>query len=192
MTSADGQRTNIVLTVVVYLGLFLGFFLQFGLAQAESSTRNDSLTETGPDSGQPNAPQPGIHNLRICAPDGVALDGYDVVSYRQGLAPLHGSDEFTTIYNELTYRFVNAANRDIFIADPKRYLPTYLGWCSTNLAMGRLACPDYTNFKIENGYLLLSEHVGFTNGRDVWNSDPAHHKRLAVGNFDLLSRPAEQ
>ena len=39
--------------------------------------------------------------------------------------------------------------------------------------MGRLACPDYTNFKIEDGRLLLFELTGFTNGRTVWNSDPA-------------------
>jgi hypothetical protein len=54
--------------------------------------------------------------------------------------------------------------------------------------MGRLACPDYANFKIEDGRLLLFERVGFTNGRDVWNSDPMLHRAQANENFALFSQ----
>ena len=48
--------------------------------------------------------------------------------------------------------------------------------------MGRLACPDYTNFKIENGDLLLFELAGFTNGRTLWNSDPSGFRERADAN----------
>ena len=130
---------------------------------------------------------PHARDLHICAPDGVALGGYDVISYYQQDGPILGLDSLTASYNNLTYRFSNAENMALFLNNPDEYLPTYLGWCSTNLAMGRLACPDYTNFKIEDGRLLLFEHAGFTNGRDVWNTDPTNHRRMADTNFQRFS-----
>ena len=128
------------------------------------------------------------HDVHICAPDGVALGGFDVVSYRQADGPVQGDAMISWQHNGLIYRFANLDNRAAFVKEPQRYLPTYSGWCSTNLAMGRLACPDYTNFQIENDELLLFEHVGFTNGRDVWNTNPQAHKRRADGNFLRLLR----
>lgn len=130
-----------------------------------------------------------VHDWRVCAPDGVALGGFDVTSYWQADMPSAGQDDLTVQLGELTYRFANAANRQAFLADPARYLPTYQGWCSTNLSMGSLACPDYTNFKIEDGRLLLFEQIGFSNGRDVWNSDPLLHRRQADTNFQAFLAP---
>lgn len=123
-------------------------------------------------------------NWTVCAPDGVALGGYDVVSYHRAGGPALGLDSIETTHGDLTYRFSTEQALTKFRADPDRYLPTYLGWCSTNLAMGRLACPDYTNFNLERGRLLLFEHAGFTNGRDIWNTDPINHKNNADKNFE--------
>jgi hypothetical protein len=52
--------------------------------------------------------------------------------------------------------------------------------------MGRLVCPDYTNFKIEDGRLLLFEIAGFTNGRTIWDSDPTGFRQQADANFKRL------
>ena len=123
----------------------------------------------------------------ICSPDGVALGGYDVVSYRQPDGPILGSAEFESKQEVLTYRFSNAENLKLFLTDPELYLPRYHGWCAATLSMGRLACPDYTNFKIEDGSLLLFELVGFTNGRTVWDSDPLGFRTRADANaLELL------
>ena len=123
-----------------------------------------------------------VHDRSVCASDGVALGGFDLVSYYQDSGPVLGSNVITAEHDGLTYQFLSVDNRNAFVSDPDQYLPTYLGWCSTNLAMGRLACPDFTNFKIENGKLLLFEHAGFTNGRDIWNADPVLHRRQANAN----------
>ena len=117
-----------------------------------------------------------------CAPEGLAVGGFDLVSYRQPGGPLAGSAEFEVEHNGLRYRFANARNRDSFVAAPVDYLPRYRGWCAATLSMGRLACPDYTNFKIENGDLLLFELAGFTNGRTLWNSDPSGFRERADAN----------
>ena len=125
---------------------------------------------------------PALDNS-VCAPDGIAVGGYDLVSYHGEEGPTPGSAAHAMQHDGLTYLFATPANRQAFSAEPDRYLPTYRGWCSTNLSMGRLACPDYTNFKLEDGRLLLFERVGFTNGRDVWDSDPGLHRRQANDNF---------
>ncbi len=121
-----------------------------------------------------------------CAPDGVALGGFDVVSYFEAGGPVPGSSEFTSTQGGLTYQFQSAATLARFEADPAAFLPTYRGWCAATLAMGRLACPDFTNFKIEDGALLLFEIAGFTNGREVWNSDPVAHRTRADANAKRL------
>ena len=54
------------------------------------------------------------------------------------------------------------------------------------MSMGRLACPDFTNYKIEDGALLLFERIGFSNGLDMWNLDPAASRRNADGHFARL------
>ena len=99
---------------------------------------------------------------------------------------MQGAAQWTVAHDGLTYRFASEANRELFFASPKQYLPRYRGWCAATLAMGTLACPDYTNFKVEDGDLLLFEIIGFTNGREVWDSDPLTHRSNADGNFVRL------
>lgn len=121
-----------------------------------------------------------------CAPDGVAVGGYDLVSYFSASGPVPGVDTHELERNGFVYRFASAQNLQAFASDPERYLPRYQGWCATTLAMGRLTCPDPLNFMIEDGSLLLFELVGFTNGRTVWEVDPQSFRKRADDNARLL------
>ncbi len=121
-----------------------------------------------------------------CAPDGVAVGGYDLVSYHSANGPVLGTPANSSKYKDLTYQFSSEANRSSFEEDPEKYLPLYSGFCAATLAMGRIACPDYTNFKLEEGRLLLFELAGFTNGRTMWNSDPVNFRNRANENFTKL------
>ncbi len=118
----------------------------------------------------------------ICAPDGIALGGYDVVSYFAADGPYFGKPEHAAQHNGLTYLFASTQNLSSFEADRKRYLPRYGGWCAATLSMGMLTCPEFTNFKIEDGSLLLFEHSGFTNGRTLWNTNPLEYRQRADQN----------
>lgn len=129
------------------------------------------------------APEAAVPN---CAPDGVAVGGFDLVSYRVPGGPLPGLAEHTATVDGLEYRFANAEHLAQFLADPERYLPVYSGWCAATLSFGKLACPEYRNFSLEDDRLLLFEHTGFTNGRTLWNSDPAGHRQRADHFFRLL------
>ena len=126
------------------------------------------------------------HNPKECAPTGVANGGYDVVSYRDVGGPRFGSAEYAVEHGGLTYVFETETNRDLFLADPEYYLPAYGGWCAVTLSLGRLSCPEYTNFKIENDRVLLFEQTGFTNGQTVWNSDPERFRGLADDNYAIV------
>ena len=131
-----------------------------------------------------------ITDSAVCAPTGVALGGYDVVSYFVD-GPQLGSAEYTQVYDTLTYQFVSQAHLDRFREAPDRYLPKYRGWCSATLSMGRLACPDFTNYKIEDGQLLLFERIGFANGLDMWNADPVTAGQNADQHYQRLLNEAE-
>ena len=126
------------------------------------------------------------HNPAECASDGIGNGGYDLISYRTEGGPRFGSAEFPAEHGGLTYLFETAAHRDQFLDAPERYLPAYSGWCAVTLALGRLTCPDYTNFKIEDDRLLLFELTGFTNGQSLWNSDPGRFRDLADDNYGVV------
>lgn len=121
-----------------------------------------------------------------CSPDGIGVGGFDLVSYHQAGGPLPGLAEYEVKRDGLSYRFASAENLALFQAAPEDYLPRYRGWCAATLSMGRLTCPDYTNFKIEDGELLLFELAGFTNGRTLWNSDPLGFRERADENARKL------
>lgn len=121
-----------------------------------------------------------------CAADGIAVGGYDLTSYQLAEGPRFGSAEFPAEFDGLTYLFETEQNRATFLREPDRFLPAYSGWCAVTLALGRLSCPDYDNFKIEDGRLLLFELTGFTNGQTLWNSQPTHYRGLADDNYAIV------
>ena len=127
-----------------------------------------------------------IRNHRACNASGIALAGIDVLSYHKPTGPLIGNAEFAVTHNGLTYHFLSAAHAAEFAADKDKYLPRYLGWCATSLAVGALTCPNPLNYKLENGALLLFETTGFTNGQTLWNADPLDYRRRANLNRDAF------
>ena len=161
------------------LSIIIGFTLATAvLAQSEPAMMVKS------EAGQALS-EPIPHNL--CEPDGVAIGGYDVVSYRQDGGPRAGSKEFAAPYDGLSYWFATDENRASFLDEPGRYLPEYDGFCAITLALGRVTCPQYGNFKIEDDRLLLFEVTGFTNGRTLWNSNPADFRNKADDNFRQIA-----
>ena len=132
---------------------------------------------------QSGVPLGGDVDLDMCSPEGVAIGGFDLVSYRQESGPQRDNAQWSHDHEGKTYWFTGPENRDAFSARPNYYLPAYSGFCAITLALGRVTCPQYDNFKIEAEELLLFEVTGFTNGRTLWNSDPAGYRRQADDNF---------
>jgi hypothetical protein len=126
-------------------------------------------------------------DILSCSSEGIALGGYDVVSYRQESGPILGENQHSVEHDDEIYLFFSAENRTLFLQEPDRYLPAYSGFCAITMALGKVTCPNFTNFKIEDGRLLLFEVAGFTNGRTIWDSNPITYRKQADINFEVLS-----
>ena len=136
--------------------------------------------------GQVGIPLDSPVERSMCAPDGVSLGGYDLISYRETGGPVPGSSVFLAEHQGYQYHFSNQSNLDLFNTDPERYAPAYSGFCAITLALGRVTCPEHTNFIIQDDTLFLFEIKGFTNGRTLWNTDPLEFRSKADTNFEKL------
>ena len=101
---------------------------------------------------------------------GLAIGGYDLVSYFTSIKPLKGSPDFTSEINGARYLFSSKENKAKFDANPQMYMPQYEGYCA--LAIGttmKKISIDPETYKITDGKLYL-----FFNGRSfsgtVFNS----------------------
>jgi YHS domain-containing protein len=80
---------------------------------------------------------------------GVAIDGYDAVSYFISPQPQEGKADFEYGWGGVSWYFVSAANRDIFALNPETYAPQFGGHCATALSRGYLSDGKPRLFVIE-------------------------------------------
>jgi YHS domain-containing protein len=67
---------------------------------------------------------------------GVALKGYDAVAYFTENKPVKGLSQFSHEWMGAKWYFSSAANRDLFVADPQKYVPQYGGYCAYAVSKG--------------------------------------------------------
>ncbi len=122
--------------------------------------------------------QVGSHqNLK----NGLAIGGYDPVSYFGESGPLKGDRQFKTEYKGATYYFTSAENRKIFQSDPSKYAPAYGGWCAYAMgATGEKVKIDPETFKILDNRLYLFYNFWGNNTLKSWNRNEKELK----GNAD--------
>ncbi|MEO6013182.1 MAG: YHS domain-containing (seleno)protein [Devosia sp.] len=70
---------------------------------------------------------------------GVALEGYDPLTYFIEAEPRQGAPEYEYEWGGVPWYFVSAANRDIFARNPESYAPQYGGHCLMSLSRGFLS-----------------------------------------------------
>ncbi|MFD2523382.1 YHS domain-containing (seleno)protein [Emticicia soli] len=112
--------------------------------------------------------------------NGLAIQGYDPVAYFNQNKALEGNKQFSANFEGVTYRFINAANKEAFLKDPKKYEPQYGGWCAYAMgATGEKVEIDPETFKVLNGKLYLFYHSWTNNTLPKWNKDEANLKLKA-------------
>jgi len=115
---------------------------------------------------------------------GLAIDGYDPVSYFKNNKPVTGKKEFAVNHQGATYHFSTAENKESFLKNPSAYEPQYGGWCA--YAMGKNGDKvnvDPETFKIINGRLFLFYNKFFNNTLTSWNKDESNLKTKADANW---------
>jgi YHS domain-containing protein len=91
----------------------------------------------------PGARADGLDGLIDTDPlTGVALDGFDPVSYFTEADPLPGLPDYEYDWQGVPWYFANAANRDVFMRNPEVYAPQFGGHATTALSEGYLSDGD--------------------------------------------------
>lgn len=121
------------------------------------------------------------------AGDGLGLKGYDPVLYFTEGRASRGSSSFEYEFEKTRYRFISAANRDLFTKNPGRYLPQYGGFCAYAVSRGYTADVDPEAWAVVSGklYLNYSKRV-----RGLWQEDVSGNIRKADANWpELRNKP---
>lgn len=114
---------------------------------------------------------------------GLAIEGYDPVSYFKG-KPEKGKMNMSGTYNGVTYHFVNAANLAEFKLSPTKYEPQYGGWCAYAMGnTGEKVEVDPETYKIIDGKLYLYYNHLFNNTLKTWNKNEKQLKSQADTNW---------
>lgn len=107
-------------------------------------------------------------SINVSPASGLALHGYDPVAYFVNGEPRRGDDVFRYEYQDVTWRFSNAANKQAFIESPESYLPQYGGFCAYAASKNALADIDPAAWTIHDDKLYLNYSL---NVRQRWRAD---------------------
>ncbi|MBX9908390.1 MAG: YHS domain-containing protein [Beijerinckiaceae bacterium] len=111
---------------------------------------------------------------------GLAVHGYDVVSYFTEGKPVKGDARFAVSQSAATYRFSSQANLDTFKANPAKYEPAYGGFCAYGVSVGAKFDGDPTLWKIVDGKLYLNLDPGI---QEEWSKDISGNIKKAEVNW---------
>ena len=117
------------------------------------------------------------------------ISGYDPVAYFTQGKPVKGNGYNVADYQGVTYAFANEENKELFEANPEKYVPAYGGWCAYGVAVGKKFVSDPQAWKIVEGklYLNLDKDIqrkwakdipGYietanSNWKEIWDKAPA-------------------
>ena len=116
---------------------------------------------------------------------GLAVKGYDPVSYFTTGKPTPGLAQFSTTYKGASYRFSSAENRDRFVATPEKFVPQYGGYCALAISLNKIADIEPDQWAIVNDKLYLNN--GFI-AQSLWSLDKSGNIVRGDQNWPLISK----
>ncbi len=87
---------------------------------------------------------------------GLALGGYDPVAYFDSGKPTRGVETFSASFDGARYLFASDAHRKTFLADPRKYLPEFGGFCAVGTSFGEKVDIDPETGKVVKGKLYVN------------------------------------
>lgn len=111
--------------------------------------------------------------------NGLAVKGYDVISYFTDGKATKGSAQYTFDWKNARWHFATAAHRDQFAAAPEKYAPQFGGYCAWAVGHGYTADIDPEAFSIVDGRLYLNYSKGiqkkWTPEKEKWIEEANRH-----------------
>jgi len=119
---------------------------------------------------------------------GVALDGYDPVSYFTDTEPQQGVPDYEHQWGGVPWYFASAANRDVFKQHPEIYAPQYGGHCAMSLGRGYLSDGQPRIYVIEKMKLYLFYSAA---NREAFVMSVRPTLTKATAQWEILSKDLE-
>ena len=130
---------------------------------------------------------PGSHSEVNLDASGVALRGYDPVAYFDGGKPTHGVATISASYGGARYLFATAAHRDTFLADPKKYVPEFGGFCALGASEGEKVEADPETGQVVKGKLYVNYNQ---KALGIFNKDQSNTITKAESNWPTVKDKA--
>jgi YHS domain-containing protein len=86
----------------------------------------------------------------------LALRGFGPISYHARGVAAHGSATHAAVYDGATYYLESAANKKLFEENPKKYIPSFGGFCAYGVSVAKKFDGDPQIWKIVEGRLHLN------------------------------------
>lgn len=116
------------------------------------------------------------------------ISGYDPVAYFTDGKPMRGSGYQVSVFEGVTYAFANEEHKEMFEANPEKYVPAYGGYCAYGVAVGKKFVTDPEVWRIVDGtlYLNLDREIQRTWEKDV----PGYIKKADVNWSEIKDKAA--
>ena len=112
--------------------------------------------------------------------NGIAAQGYDVVSFFNGI-PKKGSTTYTAYYRNAKYLFASLEDKEKFEASPEAFAPQYGGFCAIAMSEGKEVNPNPKSWEVRDGKLYFFTRMlfGIIDAKRQWVKDPLTKRDLA-------------
>lgn len=107
---------------------------------------------------------------------GVALGGYDPMSYFTDGKPARGDATIEATFNGALYHFVSQQHREVFEKAPTKYAPAYGGYCGYAASIGKVRPANPLLWSIVDGQLIVQHTKG---AAELWEKDVKGNKAKA-------------
>src|SRR5258708_1164815 len=114
---------------------------------------------------------------------GVALEGYDPISYFTDGKPVRGDTKIEATFNGALYHFVSQEHREVFEKDPIKYAPAYGGYCGYAASVEKVRPANPLLWSVVDGQLIVQHTKG---ALELWDKDLSGNKAKADKNWPLL------
>lgn len=111
---------------------------------------------------------------------GLAVSGYDAVSYFRIGTPALGKSDFSLMWKGAVWQFTSEENRDRFERNPRAFAPQFGGYCAFAMVQGVLSSTDPQAWQIVDGKLYLTHSEAIER---IWKQNVSQNIREAEGHW---------
>lgn len=119
---------------------------------------------------------------------GLALGGYDPVTYIKQRRAVIGHKDFKLEWAGATWNFTSLANREDFAKSPDRFAPQYGGYDTLGIIKGYTRPSNPLIWEVKAGRLYLFYSA---EGRTYWNQNLGENLLKANANWPNIRRQLE-